>query len=955
MTRTGTIVMSLLGGFLLVVVVGSTGTVARRASEESSLIRAASLARENEMDDYKSDHVGDLLMMSSHDTDETREQSIGIGESENHYPSNTQSHKQMNFEPQRQLEENRSIQEPHDSMNNANNNGNNRKHQADPMELKSPEAAAKGPLAPESTTTTKSSTKHTKGHLSFLSPGSRASSHGILSARRPYLERESFDAASQEQLCTMMLEGPEVFVGNNLSQIMSIVLRTRDHSMVFSVSDFHKYDHFEELKLSTRKDAHEKTDQGHCLKQLDRLVERARLVLNESSAMVEDMNMFMLLDSYGQPGPGLWFGSTVWPGQYQTCLESHIRDPGRRVPDSRTRYCWAGLRASEAPRGLDSELLMSGLCLPESCDSSNVANKYELISELARLRAPILKRLDMTLERLYCLPDEHSSLRNPNRSLGSLFFIAMVSCWLLAQVYVTFTDSHAANGSGSDSLRAALNIKRNLTSLFQIRASSTNNQQLQEPNFSCIDGIKVISTSYIITGHVIMCIVILIKESRSALREHPSFIMTSQMPAFAVNSFFCITGILTSFQILTLNSSQTFIHEPKKWFMILVVRYLRVMPIYLVMVAYAKYMAKYTGQGPFWDYSTSDLSIRRTCEEESWLPSLLFLANFKHPFDHCIPSAWYLANDFQFFLLAPFLLYLLAKKPQLGRTVLKMSALGSFVANFFSIFLAAPDYDLTPVAKFSPNAFKSYITLLSHNYTQPQYRISAYLIGLLMGHWLFTYIRKEAKIQQQQTTLDKKETDDNNNIQPVVEQTTKESHEPTQFVKTKEQQEEFWWFNWSTWAIFGTIILLPLIPLIGARLPMNKLMARFMISLVMPGYHVIFALSVGGFVLSTATGKTENPLTRFLSLNFWKPLARISLTVVLINIEVIQYLVQSQQYAMDFTNHSMTMFCIYSILSVYMVAIPFSLLFETPSRAIVNILLAKLNSSLKKAMKEKTS
>ena len=89
------------------------------------------------------------------------------------------------------------------------------------------------------------------------------------------------------------------------------------------------------------------------------------------------------------------------------------------------------------------------------------------------------------------------------------------------------------------------------------------------------------------------------------------------------------------------------------WGMIYLNRLVRLLPLYMfAMFFFWKFLVLFGGAGPlFYQYHTS------TECEKYWFWHLIFLNNIV-PWstdDTCLPWTWYLANDFQFFLLLPYL------------------------------------------------------------------------------------------------------------------------------------------------------------------------------------------------------------------------------------------------------------------------------------------------------------
>lgn len=565
-----------------------------------------------------------------------------------------------------------------------------------------------------------------------------------------------------------------------------------------------------------------------------------------------------------------------------------------------------------------------------------------------------------------------------------------------------------------------------------------------------LEGIKVICMAYVIMGHVLMCLTMCIKNGRDlAVSTSPSFFIANLVPAFAVNSFFTVTGLLTSYLLFKQNKSHSLFGSPLKWLAFMLYRYLRIMPMYIIVILYTKFLSRYAGSGPLWDYGTSATGQRQACENEPWLWTLLFGANFKPPLEHCIPSAWYLANDFQFFMVTPIFLSILHSNPKLGKRVLSFGMLAGYLAGFWSIINSDVE-DLRPVARFMPHGFKTYVSHLSFNYTRPQYRIPAYFCGLLVGFLLHNFEQdklgwlkrqqvkrrletekqaKEAREEEERNqdqlqhnpTLveqgdsvelddediplgedvdlnlsdsamaDEDETerqdcaspdinfDDDNDFEPNTPEDGKTAIEPVdenieetkndvnetdevpisqdhkaqvsqnvsqstgELTKPDQDDPEPIWspilIEHGTSISLLFISLCCVTPLIGSRLPFNKFFAKLMVAFIMPSYHVLFSISIGIYLLLATTGHANKLITGLLSASLWKPFARLSLCAVLLNVEVINYLVQTNTETQTINTIYQFSFDLFAIVCTYIVATITCVLFEAPMRAALNHLL----------------
>uniref|UniRef100_A0A6G1SNQ9 Nose resistant to fluoxetine protein 6 n=1 Tax=Aceria tosichella TaxID=561515 RepID=A0A6G1SNQ9_9ACAR len=463
--------------------------------------------------------------------------------------------------------------------------------------------------------------------------------------------------------------------------------------------------------------------------------------------------------------------------------------------------------------------------------------------------------------------------------------------------------------------------------------SRTERQAPSCVDLRCVEGVKVMGTTYVIIGHTMMCISTIALNSREVVEKASvSFVLVNLVAPFTVNCFFVITGILTCYLIFKQQQTYSFITSPGKWLAFIVYRYLRIMPMYAIVVLYCKYLAKFINSGPLWDYGTSSLGQRKICEQESWWWTLTFTANFLRPFQHCIPSAWYLPNDFQFFLVTPIFLAALFKRPLIGRCIILASIVASIVANFYNIYGSDVD-DLRPIASFEPHGFKTYVSHFSSNYTNPQYRIPAYLIGLLLGHQLYQYdvAASEKRLQSSSSGEEAEASASSSKGEPGA-------------------TSSGWSAGLERYATsFSALLILIsfMTSAIGSNISFTKWAAKFLVALMMPIFHVQFSLAVGIYLYIATTGRGSQTINKFLSAPQWKPLARLSLCVLLVNIETINYIVQGSPYMHAVTPSIHIALNCLCILATYLVATILCVLFEAPIRGALNII---LTLAIKKAV-----
>lgn len=180
-------------------------------------------------------------------------------------------------------------------------------------------------------------------------------------------------------------------------------------------------------------------------------------------------------------------------------------------------------------------------------------------------------------------------------------------------------------------------------------------------NIDIFDGIKTIATCYIIYGHTLMFFFGLVSDLRFGDERMLDFIMVATINTLQVVSlFYIITGILLTYLAFSRQKLKQLM-QPSFWVLVIVGRYIRLIPTYMLVFWFARHVAPYTGMGSAWyDYRTDIEHVRGYCSNQSWYTMLsMSAADVKIPFD-CVPQAWYLSNDFRTLLILPVYIMILA-------------------------------------------------------------------------------------------------------------------------------------------------------------------------------------------------------------------------------------------------------------------------------------------------------
>ena len=550
-----------------------------------------------------------------------------------------------------------------------------------------------------------------------------------------------------------------------------------------------------------------------------------------------------------------------------------------------------------------------------------------------------------------------------------------------------------------------LNKDMEITLASRLPASSPGRQQLGQAtkttvasgraNLSAIDGVKVLSMIWLISAHTMLFLMRSISNGRHfwAILLDPRF-MTIMAGIFPVDSFFTVTGILTTYLKFNKNHGRP-MRRLKYWAEALVHRYLRFMPMYLLIFWYTRDVSEYLGTGPLWDYATASTSLRSVCKQESALVPLLFQANFKPLEQHCVKPAWYLANDYQFLLITPIFMALIMCNKWLGYLTISLSIVASVVMQFLTVF-QAPDFtDYETIINFKPLFIPYVLKDLWKLYVLPYNRIAPYLIGLLTGHLMYMNQGRESRRSGAESggsvrsngrpdeACYQVDCDDHGGPGSVdgpsnvssSQESIQSSSGPSETdgsaenivratrvsgsrdLATQRQQEQpvvdhenssskigdncktiSPWRCWSRY--FGLKVLTPVALLISIiYLPLtSKLseqrgeLARWASSLALSLTRSLWSLAIARLVYVCAKphGVTDSFIKRFLSSAKWRPWSRVGFSVLLIQWEVISYVSQTQTMVPHMTISYLLAMLLLCTLATYAISLVVYLTIEYP-------------------------
>jgi len=410
-------------------------------------------------------------------------------------------------------------------------------------------------------------------------------------------------------------------------------------------------------------------------------------------------------------------------------------------------------------------------------------------------------------------------------------------------------------------------------------------------SLDCINGIRFLSMSWVLIGHAYTNWMqgIFVNNPNWLFKymgEHGEFaVISNALPS--VDSFFLIGATLLSYltmKELDKNNGGSL----KFWIMFIVHRYIRLTGLYAIVIGLHATLVKFFATGVQSYLITMQVEYCQT----KWWTNLLYVNNL-HWVDEegmgCIGQGWYMANDMQFFLTSPFIIYALWKsRRQPWNRNMGLAILGTLVIIFTAIptvLSIVNDYPFSTLVMNGANP-DNLTKWGTEFYVVPWCRFQPYLVGLGLGYLLY-------------------QTKDNSKL----------PFNPMALA----------WI-WAVAFLVGSLVIFGLVPYQKDSTLVASLAERAIYS----GFHrLAWALALSWVILACIKG-AGGPVNSILSWPAWVPLARMSFAIYLLHMSVMNTV---NSYASYRVNASQVLI-IYYIIFVMALSIALSyaliVLFEAP-------------------------
>uniref|UniRef100_A0AC35UAU4 NRF domain-containing protein n=1 Tax=Rhabditophanes sp. KR3021 TaxID=114890 RepID=A0AC35UAU4_9BILA len=637
-----------------------------------------------------------------------------------------------------------------------------------------------------------------------------------------------------------------------------------------------------------------------CLEDMNLIVnELVNFILtNRTSSIMQDA-IIPMIDSTGKIPIGILRGNTYAIGLVKECQRIRGCVEGRRRPleGAFTRISINLPFANKKPftgKCIHGQTFTWDLCLPKSCqkrpDLQRLVDSFNFsfISELS----PV------------CDIGTFDDLRQFD-STGYLILaiFAFFAAWsILASIFQFYFRQYITKNyilqSTPIKIFEAMSLFTNLSYILTLpksRKTSSKTESYQKPTIiKSLYFLRFLSMCHVIASHTFSFIVSVAanpKDVQSDLSNIDSQFFVNGF--FAVDTFFFMSGLVFAFTYFKqLKANQLKVLSFGSWILIYIHRFIRLSaPYYMIIIFYTwVYQPLFANDQPL--YLMHLFNRRDPCITKWWL-NLLYLNNFIQAEDQCYVISWYLAVDFQIFLMSPLFVVPFALGKRAGLISCLSMVVASTCLNIWSVY-----YFYFPPAGYAGGwmdpRMKSYDDYSKYMYSAPWIRCQVYIIGIVVGYVL--QMKKSLSIPR------------------VV--------------------------NVLLWILSFTFIFLDIVCLkcwvSGHQM---SLLNRALYSAFS---KIVWAICLSWIVVASFFGY-GGIINNFMSMKLWAPLGKVTYSTFLVHFMILSYIAGSYREIIIYYSlyHSFINIIIPVIVMSYLIGLVWAALFEIGIGKVTNILLVK--------------
>ncbi|GBM27687.1 Nose resistant to fluoxetine protein 6 [Araneus ventricosus] len=473
-----------------------------------------------------------------------------------------------------------------------------------------------------------------------------------------------------------------------------------------------------------------------------------------------------MVDSFGKPESALLLGNSKWLGEYDECLKVYAPPNGKTgVGDFHGKYCTISI-----PLVLENMTLplSTAVCLPDSCNPNATFNGiFNKLSTNFNMTG-----MNERVESILSNATITCKSKSKELTTGAIVVLVLLSIIALPAVIgssITALEHYmrtkaakepscAANTGDKSSLNGDVETASNDGALlrgannevklpawlekckpfFNCFCIFTNGEKIlntasAEGQLPCLHGIRFLSITWVIICHCYTATMSSVRNTLEMVDFMDHWTLQVIMNGyFSVDSFFVLSGFLVGY-VYFQAAAKTDGKIP--WLYFYIHRYIRLTPVYMLVLAFYTTVSPFLGSGPLWP----EYTVIQGCKD-SWWWNLLYFNNFQTQANQCMGWSWYLADDMQFYIISPLFLITLYRWPKIGYSLLGLFFCITFTANFAITY----EYDLIAgmanIIEYAKDiqTYEAKLTDFSTMiYIKPYTRVGAYLVGLLLAYIIY--------------------------------------------------------------------------------------------------------------------------------------------------------------------------------------------------------------------------
>ncbi|XP_025407688.1 nose resistant to fluoxetine protein 6-like isoform X2 [Sipha flava] len=311
---------------------------------------------------------------------------------------------------------------------------------------------------------------------------------------------------------------------------------------------------------------------------------------------------------------------------------------------------WKATKYDSSPIKIECNEINTALCIPSTCTYSDIQTSLSPKIITAFQKYHIIA--NVTVESVFCTTQQELQ---PPKLLGYRIFWGVLLLVLLMTVIGSLCDIYKKeeNQSHCKSFFMTFSFPANIRRLF-LASNKTD-------NLSCIDILKTHGCVLVIIGQRMLYTTSQPLQNPSKFEEVVLHLLYAMIRngSLVVDFFFVISGFLTFHFLYDELVNTKRINVP----LLLLWRWLRLMPVYGLMIAFHTFVLLHLADGPLW----KKIAIQESdyCQR-NWWSNFLFINNYVNADHPCIIQSWYLACDMQFFVAGIVLVYFVWKYQRYG-------------------------------------------------------------------------------------------------------------------------------------------------------------------------------------------------------------------------------------------------------------------------------------------------